>query len=466
MTTPIYTSPFTGTVVQPTDVSYEALSFSVNTPLYWPSIANAELGQTAIARIMDCSANASSLSLALPEADQGTVGTDVLIRNTGNVAFTVTNFGGGNSTTVNAGISQYFYLTDNSSANGVWGTITFGAGMSAASASSLAGFGLSTTVNGLLTTSDNIVQVSINTTLTNNSRASTYVWTAGAGTFTLPSYASITPGWYANFRNNGTGSLTILPNSPSTINGVSNIVTNPGDSGMIIFDANSNNFFTVGWTSPTNITLSAASYDVDSISGNAYSLVASAPMIQTYVNLANTRTSTLTITLPNITQFYVLINDTTTTSYNLKFAISGSSSPNITLTPGQVVSLVTDGGVFFIITQSTVSSLFAPNGSAAVPSFSFINDTATGLYLAGTSILGITANGSQIMLLNNTNTLNPQISTPATITANNISVTGTFSVNSLSTTANASIGGNLAVTGNSTITGSLTAVGGITGGVF
>jgi len=81
MTTPIYTSPFTGTVVQPTDVSYEALSFSVNTPLYWPSIANAELGQTAIARIMDCSANASSLSLALPEADQGTVGTDVLIRN-------------------------------------------------------------------------------------------------------------------------------------------------------------------------------------------------------------------------------------------------------------------------------------------------------------------------------------------------------------------------------------------------
>ena len=53
MTTPVYTSPFTGTVVTPTDVSYSSLTFSVNTPLFWPAIVNQGTGNVTIASNTD-----------------------------------------------------------------------------------------------------------------------------------------------------------------------------------------------------------------------------------------------------------------------------------------------------------------------------------------------------------------------------------------------------------------------------
>jgi hypothetical protein len=61
-----------------------------------------------------------------------------------------------------------------------------------------------------------------------------------------------------------------------------------------------------------------------------------------------------------------------------------------------------------------------------VPSYSFISDTNTGIYLAGANILGLTANGVSMMLLNNSSPLTPQISTPAEFTALNGIKGGTF----------------------------------------
>ena len=60
MTTPVYVSPFTGTVVTATDVSYYALSFSANTQLFWPSTVNNS--ETPAARIIDCVASTSGMS--------------------------------------------------------------------------------------------------------------------------------------------------------------------------------------------------------------------------------------------------------------------------------------------------------------------------------------------------------------------------------------------------------------------
>ena len=156
MTTPIFTSPFTGTVVQPTDVSYYDLSFSADVELYWPAVVNPT--QVPAARIIDASTSTSGLSIALPQADQGTVGADILIRNKGATAFLVTDFDGGASVSIDPGISHYFYLTDNTTEAGVWSNVTFGAGTSSADAASLAGAGL-TSVAGLLAVTGNIVQV-------------------------------------------------------------------------------------------------------------------------------------------------------------------------------------------------------------------------------------------------------------------------------------------------------------------
>ena len=186
MTTPIYTSPFTGTVVTPTDVSYSSLSFGVNTPLYWPAIVNQGTGQVPATRIIDCTATTTGLAISLPQANQGTVGTDILFRNLGTNSFVIKDYAGGNSVTIAAGISKYFYLSDNTTAAGTWGNVTFGAGTSSADAASLAGAGL-TTVNGQLATTQNIVDCSISPNLSNTSRAATYNWSGGLGNCPLPS---------------------------------------------------------------------------------------------------------------------------------------------------------------------------------------------------------------------------------------------------------------------------------------
>ena len=105
---PTFTSPFTGDVVQPTDVSYYALSFSSNTQLYWPAVVNGS--DTPAARIIDCVASTGGLTILLPDATQGAVGEDILFRNLGANTFTITDANGGGSVSVTAGTSKYFYL--------------------------------------------------------------------------------------------------------------------------------------------------------------------------------------------------------------------------------------------------------------------------------------------------------------------------------------------------------------------
>jgi hypothetical protein len=426
MTTPVYTSPFTGTVVTPTDVSYSSLSFGVNTPLFWPSIVNQGVGQNPATRIIDCVATTTGLAIALPEADQGTLGADILFRNKGSNSFVVTDYLGGNSVTIAAGISEYFYLTDNTTSAGVWGSVTFGAGTSSANAAALAGAGL-TTINGQLATTQNIVDISTAPTLTDISRAATYNWGSGVGNIPLPNTSSLSRGWFIAFRNNGTGALSFTPVAPQLINGTTSITTNPGDSGFIFYDANTTpgSFITVGWAAPSNVVFTAATYDVDSIVGNTLNLSSNAPIIQTYVAQSGTRTQTLEVTLPAITQLYVLLNSTNQTGYNITFQNQGSSQSPLVLSSGNTYTLLSDGEFLYILNSSSSSVFKAVNGNASGPSYSFLNDTHTGMYLDGTSILGLSANSTEIVKIDNTNTSAPLVTVNARIAASSISG-GTF----------------------------------------
>jgi hypothetical protein len=423
MPTPVYTSPFTGTVVTPTDVSYYPLTFSTNQTLYWPATVNGQ--QVPAARIIDCVASVSGLSIALPAGNQGTVGSDILFRNLGSQSFLVTDSLGGASFTVPVGISKYVYLTDNTTTAGVWRNVTFAAGTSVADAASLAGAGL-TTVSGQLATTQNLIDFNTNNpVVTNVSRAATYVWNGGAGTFTLPIASSLSTGWYVAFRNNGTGALTINPQSPTLINGVSTITANPGDSGFIFYDVSTGNFITVGFAVPSNVVFTSATYDVDAIAGSTFSLVASAPIIQTYIAQSGTRTTTLAVTLPAVTQLYVISNNTGHSGYNVTFQNQGSSQPPLIISAGQIVTVLSDGTNLTPLTQSTTGLFYASNGTQSVPAFSFSSDTTTGMYLVGTSILGLTANANQIMKLDNSNLSQPLVTINARVAATLISG-GTF----------------------------------------
>lgn len=411
---PIYTSPFTGTVVQPTDVSYYELNFSSNVQLYWPAVVNPQ--QVPAARIIDATPSTTSLVVSLPQANQGTVGADILIRNFGASTFTVEDFAGTGSVAIAPGVSKYFYLSDNTTAAGVWQNVTFGAGTSSADAASLAGYGL-VALAGKLNATQNVVEISSPPTVSDASRASTFVWTAGNDTITLPTSTSLTAGWFIAFRNSGTGTLTFTPQGTSLINGGATLDVNPGESGFIIFQQSTGDFFTVGLALPSNVTFTSATYDVDSIVGNTLSLVAYAPIIQTYVALSGTRAVDLDVTLPATTQLYVLVNNTGQPSYNVTFQVSGSLQTPISLADGAVALVLSDGNFLYVISQTTTTTFLAINGSAAAPSFSFINDSNTGMYLVGTSVLGFSANSTNMLEIDNSNPLDPQMATPATFNA-------------------------------------------------
>jgi hypothetical protein len=404
MPTPVYTSPFTGTVVTPTDVSYYALSFSTDQELFWPSTVNGS--QPPAARIIDCAASTSGLTITLPAANQGTVGADILFRNLGAFEFIVLDNTGAVSLTVPVGIAKYLYLADNTTQAGVWNNVTFGAGTSYADASSLYGNGLAA-INGKLVTTQNTVTITSTPIINDASRAATFVWEAGAGNLNLPSYSGLTSGWFIGFRNNGTGALNINPVSPSTINTQLSITTNPGDSGFIFFDNSTNNFYTVGLTAPASASFTAATYDVDAVPGSTLNLASYAPIIQTYIAQSGTRTTTLAVTLPAITQIYILVNNTNQTGYDITFQNQGSSQPPLVLAAGAVYTVLSDGINLYPLTQSSTGIFYAANGTAGAPSYSFSNDTTTGMYLPGPAIVGIAANGNQLVSIDNSNVLSP-----------------------------------------------------------
>jgi hypothetical protein len=101
---PTFTSPFTGTVIQPTDVSYYELNFDANVQLYWPAVVNPT--QVPAARIINAVADAPGLEIELPQGNQGSVGTDVLVNNLGAEDFVVSDFTGGAAVTVESGKAQ------------------------------------------------------------------------------------------------------------------------------------------------------------------------------------------------------------------------------------------------------------------------------------------------------------------------------------------------------------------------
>lgn len=465
---PTYVSPFTGTVVTPTDVSYYPLSFSTAQTLAWPAAVNPP--EVPAARIIDCVASAAGLTITLPPADEGTLGADILFRNLGAFSFNVVDADGGQSLTITAGLAKYVYLTDNTTAAGTWENVTFGAGTSYADATTLASYGL-TTVNGKLATTQNISTITATPTLNNTSRATTYVWEGGAGTINLPIPANLSTGWFIAFRNQGTGTLTITPPSPALINGIAQIEANPGDSGFIMYDVSSAGYYTVGWQPAANVSFTAATYDVDAIPGDTLNLTAFAPIIQTYVAQSKTRTTTLEVTLPAITQVYMIVNNTDETGYDITFQNSGSTQPPFSLSAGGVAILLSDGQSLYSLNQGAAGLIYAVDGSAAVPSISFSNSSSTGLYLVGANIMGITAQGVQIAEFDGSNLLAPLINFIASLSiTGDLTVGGTINLTTADISGNATVGGTLTadvlnVTTDADVTGTLTA-GLITGGSF
>ena len=386
-----YVSPFTGDVIQPTDVSYRTVALSANTQLNWPS--NSTTATDFIARIMQVNASSAGLQLRVPAANEASVGEDSLIRNVGSNSFTVTTFGGASTIiTVAPGEAKYIYITDNSTVAGVWGNIAFGAGSSSADAATLAGYGLlaiSTTLNQSHPTS----------ALTNGytylaaDRAQTKIWSSGSGTSTLPLASSLGDNWFTLFKNNGTGTMTIGTTSSELIDGLTTKTFQPGDAAFIICTGST--YVTVGYGANTTFAFTAL---VKPVVSGTYTLTTSEAqnVIQEYVGSLS---GNVIVVFPQVVTLYVISNQTTDNGFTLTIKTSAAGASTTTIPPGQQATLVCDGVNFFNANtvQAGATSLNLINGTVGTPAINFAAETSSGMYRPGVGQVAFAILGSQIL---------------------------------------------------------------------
>ena len=471
-----FNSPFTGQVIQPTDVSYRDITLSADGTLTWP--INGSVTDNAAARIMDVTSLSSGLVLAgvlvtgtggqcsctttpslfvgqavvvtgtltgtatgivsgntyyiiltngattftlsatsggtavattagtttgltftldpftldMPPANQASVGIDALFRNIGSYSFEVRDYDGGSIVTLAAGEAKYIYLTDNATEAGTWGLIAFGVGTSNVDAATLAGFGLKAISNTLNAANEVNTFASSYTALATD-RASTYVWTGGAGTLTLTSAVTLGNDWYMMVRNGGTGTLTIAPSGGDQINGAATIALQPADSCVLCCSGAA--FFTVGLGRNTQFNFTQLTKAV--VTGS-YTLTA-AEAANTIQKYTGTLTGNVTVVLPQTVQIYYITNQTSGggPGYQITFTTSSGGSTAVVPAGQQVIllcdsinllnaSTIASGGVSFSLTDGTVGA----------PSLNFGTETSTGIYRPGSGEFGIAILGVKL----------------------------------------------------------------------
>ena len=380
-----YINPYTGQTISPSQVGYEQLTITTDTLLQWPINGNTD---SVVANIIEVTASTAGLKLYMPPATSVSTGQSALIRNIGANSFTVVNTSGTTIVSIASGIAQYIYVTNNATINGTWGTVTFGAGTSAANAATLAGYGLEA-VSTTLNTITPVTTFSSNYQMLPEDQSSLYVWTGGAGTVTLPSAASAGASWYAIIKNDGTGILNVAPSGANTIDGEVSKQLQIAESFVLVTDGTTFYSYAYGQSATfffTQLTKSVTGGTVTLTSNEAASI------IQEYIGVL---TSNCTVILPPTVQLYSFQNNTTG-AFSLTFSTGAGGATTVSLPKNQTILAICDGTNVYnaqTSTSSFINALTLGNGSAAAPSLSFTGSATTGLYLAASNQLGFAIAG-------------------------------------------------------------------------
>lgn len=380
-----YTSPYTGQTINPSQVGYEELTISADTFLQWPINGNTT---NVVANIIDTTATVGSLKIYLAPATEVSTGQTVLFRNIGVNSFTVVDNSGNTIVTIASGVAEYIYLTDNSTVDGVWESVTLGAGTSAANAATLAGYGLKA-ISTTLNTITPVVIFSSSLAMTPTAQSKLYVWTGGAGTVTLPDASSSGAGWYVVIKNDGTGILNIALNPGDLIDGNVSAQLQISESLVIVSDGLDYYSYAYGQSAQfffTQLTKTVTGGTVVLTAAEAENI------IQDY---QGTLVSNCTVIVPPTVQLYTFRN-TTTGSFNLTFSTGAVGATTVTLPQNQTIIAICDGTNVYnaqTSTSSFINALTLGDGSAAAPSLSFLSDATSGLYLAASGQLGFAISG-------------------------------------------------------------------------
>ncbi len=394
-----YVNPYTGQTISPSQVGYEQLTITTDTVLQWPINGNTD---SVVANIIEVTATVSGLQLFMPPAVQVSTGQSALIRNIGSQPFTVVDTSGNTIVPIASGIAEYIYVTDNTTIDGSWESVTFGAGTSSANAATLAGYGLQA-ISTTLNTATPVTTFASDYSILPSDRSSLYVWIGGAGTVTMPSAVDVGESWYVVIKNDGTGILNVDLVGSDTIDGSLSAQLQIAESFVVVSDGL--NYFTYGYGQSATFFFTQLT---KSVTGGVVTLTSAegSNIIQEYQGAL---TSNCTVVLPPTVQLYSLRN-TTTGSFNLTFTTGVSGGLTLTLPQNQTIIAICDGTNVYnaqTSTSSFINQLTLGDGSAAAPSLSFTSDATTGLYLAASHQLGFAVNGVNGATLTSTGLLVP-----------------------------------------------------------
>jgi hypothetical protein len=338
---------------------------------------------------MDITPSTSGLSVFMPPANQVSVGQDAFIKNPSANTLTIKSSTGATLGTLTAGATRYFYLTDNSTASGTWSNIALGIGTSAPDATALAGLGLKA-IGSTLNQSSPTSSIPSGYTFTTTDRAQVKIWGGGTDNANLPVASSIGDDWFCFFKNNGTGTFTILAQGSDTIDLATSKEFQPNESCIII--CNGSSYITVGYGVSNQFLFQSITKEVTS---GTYTLSASeaSSLIQEYVG---TLSGAVTINYPPVVAFYIVSNQTTAGGNTLTLQTGVAGGATATVSAGNQATLICDGVNFYnantVQAGASVTSL--ANGSAVNPSISFASEPNTGIFRSGSSSFNISISGT------------------------------------------------------------------------
>lgn len=379
--------------IQSAYVQYQAYELTNDLPvlyLVWPSSYSDD--PDVVANFMQITAtppdDTINGTIVIPDATQVSVGMNFFIYNTGSNTIIVQNETEEQIVAIETGDTYAFYLTDNSTPEGTWITFQFGAGVSNADATALAGEGLKAIGTTLNTTTNTISTGTLGTVITAQNRADLFVWTGGGGNaFVFPEAGAVGNGFYFSISNQGQGSITLTaPNA--LIDGGNVTALDPQISCYFITDGI--NWYTIGRGQPTYF-----SYFVGTIAVSAGNLILTEnDANKTILKFIGELTANVTVFFPQIAYSWYMTN-ATTGPFTLSVVMTGSSSPPIQIPQSERMIFYSDNTNIYSTPTIILpeAGFIFPDGNANNPSIRFIGDNETGAFLSGQN-MAITQNSN------------------------------------------------------------------------
>ena len=290
-----YTSVFGDDAIPAAEQSYASVSLTSDQAFYWSELS---VGDFLLHDLMDIH-SAGAYAITLPAANAVSVGRSVTLTNRSAYTISVKDNAGSEVTSLGTGMTKIVYITDNSSAAGVWGVVFLGTGTSVADASALAGGGLKVVDSKLAINVDMATQIaSYSVVLSDRARSIVFTGT-GAASCSLLQSSMAGNGFLIGLVNQGTGSVTVDPYSGELVDEQLVKEIAPGESAFIV--CNGSNWFTIGHGRSTQFQFTKLVFDIST--GTPFTLTSTQAQNK-LLQFIGTAAQDITVNVPSVVAVY------------------------------------------------------------------------------------------------------------------------------------------------------------------